>query len=196
MKKFFSYLKIKQDIKRGKLCQNAMVLERAKRMSLANNFTTDLTSLVAEINGESFRSRLSGDGKFLDGERVMASTVSPFNGPGAVMAPTASPIWPAVMAPTVSPIWPAVKASTVSPINGPAGMCTPISPENSGDSSPCKIILYSKDSYKGDSLTLSASMPDLSVWDFKEKLASVKVEGTCQWKIFTGDTITLYLCIR
>ena len=184
MKKFFSYLKIKQDIKRGKLCQNAMVLERAKRMSLANNFTTDLTSLVAEINGESFRSRLSGDGKFLDGERVMASTVSPFNGPGAVMAPT------------VSPIWPAVKASTVSPINGPAGMCTPISPENSGDSSPCKIILYSKDSYKGDSLTLSASMPDLSVWDFEEKLASVKVEGTCQWKIFTGDTITLYLCIR
>ena len=109
-------------------------------------------------------------GKFLDGES--GSTVSPMGDPGAVMA------------------------STVSPINGPAGMCTPISPENSGDSGPCKIILYSKDSYKGDSLTLSASMPDLSVWDFKEKLASVKVEGTCQWKIFTGDTITLYLCIR
>ena len=168
MKKFFAYLKIKQDIKRGKLCQNAMVLERAKRMSLANNFTTDLTSLVAEINGTSFRSGMSG--KFLDGES--GSTVSPMGDPGAVMA------------------------STVSPINGPAGMCTPISPENSGDSSPCKIILYSKDSYKGDSLTLSASMPDLSVWDFEEKLASVKVEGTCQWKIFTGDTITLYLCIR
>ena len=167
MKKFFAYLKIKQDIKRGKLCQNAMVLERAKRMSLANNFTNDLTSLVAEINGTSFRSGMSG--KFLDGES--RSTVSPMGDPGAVMASTISP----------------------SPFNGPAGMCTPISPENSGDSGPCKIILYSKESYKGDSLTFSSSMPDLSVWDFEEKLASVKVEGTCQWKIFTGGTITLTL---
>ena len=179
MKKFFAYLKIKQDIKRGKLCQNAMVLERAKRMSLANNFINDLTSLVAEINGTSFRSGMSG--KFLDGES--GSTVSPMGDPGAVMASTVSPInGPG-----------AVMASTVSPINGPAGMCTPISPENSGDSGPCKIILYSKESYKGDSLTFSSSMPDLSVWDFEEKLASVKVEGTCQWKIFTGGTLTLTL---
>ena len=165
MKKFFAYLKIKQDIKRGKLCQNAMVLERAKRMSLANYFTNDLTSLVAEINGTSFRSGMSG--KFLDG--ASGSTVSPMGDPGAVMA------------------------STVSPINGTAGMCTPISPENSGDSGPCKIILYSKESYRGDSLTFSSSMPDLSVWDFEEKLASVKVEGPCQWKIFTGGTLTLTL---
>ena len=143
MKKFFAHLKIKQDIKRGKLCQNALVLERAKKMSLANNFATELTSLVLKIEGESFRSGVSGDG---------------------------------------------------GSSNGPAGMCSPTSPgENSGDSGPCNISLYSKESYKGDSLTFSSSMPDLSVWDFEEKLASVKVEGTCQWKIFTGGTLTLTL---
>ena len=49
----------------------------------------------------------------------------------------------------------------------------------------CQIALVS--------LTFSSSMPDLSVWDFEEKLASVKVEGTCQWKIFTGGTLTLTL---
>ena len=45
MRKFYAHLKIKQDIKRGKLCQNALVLERAKKMSLANNFATELSSL-------------------------------------------------------------------------------------------------------------------------------------------------------
>ena len=146
MKKFFAHLKIKQDIKRGKLCQNALVLERAKKMSLAAKFATELTSLVVETDGGSFRSGVSGDG---------------------------------------------------GSSNGPAGMCSPTSPgENSGDSGPCNISLYSKESYKGDSLTFSSSMPDLSVWDFEEKLASVKVEGTCKWKIFTGDTITLFLCVK
>ena len=117
--------------------------ERAKKMSLANNFATELTSLVLDIEGESFRSGVSGDG---------------------------------------------------GSSNGPAGMCSPTSPgENSGDSGPCKISLYSKESHKGDSLTFSSSVPDLSVWDFEEKLASVKVEGTCQWKIFTGGTLTLTL---
>ena len=137
MKKFFAHLKIKQDIKRGKLCQNALVLERAKKMSLAAKFATELTSLVVETDGGSFRSGVSADG---------------------------------------------------GSSNGPAGMCSPTSPgENSGDSGPCNISLYSKESYRGDSLTFSSSMPDLSVWDFEEKLASVKVEGTCQWKIFTGE---------
>ena len=145
MKKFIAYLKVKQDLKRGKLCQNATVLERAKNMALANNFATDLTSLVVEIEGGSFRTGVSGVG---------------------------------------------VSGGSS---NGLAGMCTPISPgENSGDSGPCKIILYSDKSYQGDSLAFSASMSDLSVWDWEEKLASLKVEGTCQWKFFTGGTLVLY----
>ena len=52
MKKFFAYLKVKQDINRGRKRQNEVLLERAKNMSLANNFVTDLTSLVVFIKPE------------------------------------------------------------------------------------------------------------------------------------------------
>ena len=59
MKKFYAFLKIKQDIARGKLCQNATVQERAKTMSLANGFATDLTSLVVDIKGRLVHSHWS-----------------------------------------------------------------------------------------------------------------------------------------
>ena len=49
MKKFFTFVKVKQDIDRGLQRQNDVLLERAKNMSLANNFVTDLTSLVVVI---------------------------------------------------------------------------------------------------------------------------------------------------
>ena len=142
MRKFYAHLKIKQDIKRGKLCQDAALLERAKKMCLANKFATELSSLVLDLGTA---------GIFRSGQPAVGS-----GGSG----------------------------------NGPAGVCSPISPgENSADSSPCQITLYTEESYQGDSLTFSASMPDLSVWDFKEKLGSVKVEGACQWKIFAGGNL-------
>ena len=143
MRKFYAHLKIKQDIKRAKLCQDAAVLERAKKMCLANKFATELSSLVLDLGTA---------GIFRSGQPAVGS-----GGSG----------------------------------NGPAGVCSPISPgENSADSSPCQITLYTEESYQGDSLTFSASMPDLSVWDFKEKLGSVKVEGACQWKLFAGGNLT------
>ena len=52
MKKFLAYLKIKQLLKKGRLHQNEAQLELAKNMSLANNFVTDLTSLVVVIEPE------------------------------------------------------------------------------------------------------------------------------------------------
>ena len=57
-------------------------------------------------------------------------------------------------------------------------------------SSPCNITLYSDEVHQGESLTFSPS-----VWDFEEKLVSVKVEGTCSWKIFTGDTLSLFVSV-
>ena len=149
MKRFFAFLKIKQDIKRGNMHQNQVLLEKAKNMSLANNFVTDLTSLVVVID---------------DGSRNSNQNAFRSGGSGT----------------------------------GCTGMCTPIddgldissliSPEeNSAVISSCNITLYSDEFYQGESLTFSSSVPDLSVWDFEEKLVSVKVEGTCQWKIFTGE---------
>merc|ERR1712088_970009 len=52
IKRFFAYLRIKQDIKGGRLHKNDVLLEKAKNMSLANNFVTDLTSLVVVIEPE------------------------------------------------------------------------------------------------------------------------------------------------
>ena len=158
MKKFFAYLRIKQDIKGGRLHQNDVVLERAKNMSLANNFVTDLTSLVVVIddgarnsNGNAFRSGGSGDGR----TGGMSTPIDGFN-----------------------------VSSLIKPEE-----------KNSTASGPCNITFYSEDHHQGESLTFSASVPDLSVWDFEEKLESLKVEGPCDWKIFTGDTHTLSLSL-
>merc|ERR1712226_797550 len=67
IKRFFAYLKVKQYIKTGQLHHNDVLLERAKNLSLANNFVTDLTSLVVVIEPElkttnTFISGGAGDG--------------------------------------------------------------------------------------------------------------------------------------
>ena len=67
IKRFFAYMKVKQYIKKGRLHHNDVLLERAKNLSLANNFVTDLTSLVVVIEPElkttdTFISGGAGDG--------------------------------------------------------------------------------------------------------------------------------------
>ena len=64
------------------------------------------------------------------------------------------------------------------------------SEENSEECGPCKITLYSEDNYQGEGQTICFSVPDLSVWEFEEKLESVEVEGTCDWRIFKGETLS------
>ena len=86
-----------------------------------------------------------------------------------------------------------------TPIDTTFNVSSLIKPEeNTTFCGPCNITLYSDDFYQGESLTFRASVPDLSVpdlsvWDFEEKLVSVKVEGTCDWEIFTGETLSLTL---
>ena len=71
-------------------------------------------------------------------------------------------------------------------------MSSLISPgENSPASGPCNITLYSEDLLLGESVTFHESVPDLSIWDFQEKLESVKVEGSCNWEVYTGETLSL-----
>ena len=76
-------------------------------------------------------------------------------------------------------------------------MSSLISPEkNPAASGPCNITLYSEELLLGESVTFSSSVPDLALWDFREKLESVKVEGACNWKIFTGKkSLSLYITI-
>ena len=124
-------MKIKQNIMSGRLHQNEVIVERAKNLSLANNFVTDLTSFVNVID---------------DGARNSTPIIDTYNMSSLISAE-----------------------------------------ENSGDSGPCKITLCSDEFYEGESVTFSSSVTDLSVWDFQEKLISVRVEGTCHWEIFRGD---------
>ena len=137
---------------------NEVVLEIARNMSLANNFVTDLTSLVVVVNDGARNSNLNTFriGGSDDGRTPGMSTPidTTFN--------------------VSSLIWPEEKNSTAS-------------------SPPCNITFYSEDHHQGESLTFSFSVPDLSVWDFEEKLESLKVEGPCDWEIFTGDSLSLSL---
>ena len=49
IKRYFAYLKIKQDIKRGSRSNSKKLLDKAKEMALKYNFVTDLTSLVVVV---------------------------------------------------------------------------------------------------------------------------------------------------
>ena len=75
-------------------------------------------------------------------------------------------------------------------------MSSLISPEeNSPASGPCNITLYSEELWLGASVTFHESVPNLSIWDFEDKLESVKVEGSCKWEVYTGETLSLSVCL-
>ena len=141
-------MEVKQDIDRGRKRLNDVLLEKAKNMSLANNFVTDLTSLVVVIESD-----LRSD----DSDTYTSSGSADDTG-------------------MATPIDGLDIASVISPENNTAAM------------GACSITLYSEEYWDGDSYTFSHSVPDLSVWDWEEKLASVQVEGDCQWLIFTGES--------
>ena len=83
-----------------------------------------------------------------------------------------------------------------TPIDTTFNVSSLIKPEeNSKPCGPCNITLYSEELYAGDGLSFCTSVPELDVWDFEEKLESVKVEGTCHWKIFSGETLSLTLSL-
>jgi len=160
IKKFFAYLKVKQYIRKGRLHQNNILLDRARNMSLANNFVTDLTSLVVVIQPELRNTFISGGA----GDELRTTFISGGAGDGCT------------------------------------GMCVPIdsfnistliSPEeNAVAGGPCNITLFSGDYHQGESVTFSKSVPDLAIWGWEEALESVKVEGACDWKIYTDKSYT------
>jgi len=69
-------------------------------------------------------------------------------------------------------------------------MCQGKSPIVSPVPGPCSITLFSEEYYLGEKIVFSENVEDLKVWDWQEKLHSVSVEGSCSWKIFTGEHFT------
>ena len=145
MKKFLAYEKIKQDIKNGQQRQREALLEKAKNMSLAHNFVTDLTSLVVVLDGSpNQETYITGGSEEAEG---MAVPIDGFN-----------------------------VSSLISPEDNIAAI------------GPCNITLFSAEYGMDDSLTFSASVPDLSDWGWEERLESLEVKGHCAWKIFNGKS--------
>jgi len=50
----------------------------------------------------------------------------------------------------------------------------------------CKIELFSKTLFRGDRIEVSADMEELG--DFDNKVQSIKVSGTCSWKVFVDES--------
>ena len=177
IKRYFAYLKIKQDIKRGSRSNYKNLLDKAKEMALKYNFVTDLTSLVVVVPEEdSDRSLAVPSGSGPSNSPTALSTGGNYvlgagnAGGGGALGPQQAPVDP----------------------NNIFNVSSVISPWTiSAKFSPCNITLYSDDYYTGDSINLSDNVPDLALWDFQEKLMSVKVEGSCSWKLFTGKSLSL-----
>merc|ERR1712165_672819 len=50
----------------------------------------------------------------------------------------------------------------------------------------CKIELFSKTLFRGDKIEVTADMEELG--DFDNKVQSIKVSGTCSWKVFVDES--------
>merc|ERR1712117_917518 len=50
----------------------------------------------------------------------------------------------------------------------------------------CKIELFSKTLFRGDKIEVTADMEELG--DFDNKAQSIKVSGTCSWKVFVDES--------
>merc|ERR1711884_744506 len=50
----------------------------------------------------------------------------------------------------------------------------------------CKIELFSKTLFRGDKIEVTADMKELG--DFDNKVQSIKVSGTCSWKVYVDES--------
>ena len=173
IKRYYAYLQIKQMIKLGRSSSQDR-LERAKKMSLANNFVTPLTSLVVVV----------------DNTDTPTTPYNPFS-------------QPSYLQPSI-PSMPSHKFSRLTyanfhnidsgQTNSPVRKSEIIEIDETTDvedPDTCKITLYSERLYTGESVTLKNDATDLSKYNFDEMLVSVRVEGPCSWRIYQGEERTV-----
>merc|ERR1711936_1283019 len=156
MKKYYAYLQVKQDIRRWKRFGAEPAKQRAANVSLANNFVTELTSLVVEI---------------------------PKTTPTPTAPPSSEPDQPTCLT--------GCENTKMSNALIPRSKLKLVNESSTvEDPDTCKITLYSEKYHTGDRITLVENVSDLTPWDFVDRLESLKVEGTCKWKIFDGQNYT------
>ena len=166
IKRYYAYLQIKQNITLGKRTNSQDHLERAKKMSLANNFVTSLTSLV-----------------------VVVPTTTPSN-------PWSQPSHPKPlkMSSRKFRTFVSFNDNDSGRTNSPVRKSEIIEIDETTDvedPDTCKITLYSERLYTGESVTLKNDATDLTKYNFDEMLVSVRVEGPCSWRIYQGEERTV-----
>ena len=53
----------------------------------------------------------------------------------------------------------------------------------------CKLIMYRRTYFRGPAVEVTEDVDDLDSLNFSNKLVSLKIQGDCDWLIFSGDKI-------
>ena len=61
--------------------------------------------------------------------------------------------------------------------------------DNSSPSRDCKLIMYRRTYFRGPAVEVTEDVDDLDSLNFSNKLVSLKIQGDCDWLIFSGDKI-------
>jgi len=215
MQKLHAFVNIKQLLKQDEteLSGGEAPRTKALRLALANNFVTELTSLVVVANQEVTIASL---------ENTASSSSSRYSPMLSYSFPTqprsagmgrrsyniakSAPTYSGFSAHSISPQsamsngWVRSKSSNSDIAHGiiPSSRGrTRVShwrtrgrhpPTTTTMPSLCSgsISLYSKTYHRGASVTLAEDTEDLELLHFADKLVSLSVEGDCCWEVFTG----------
>jgi len=79
-----------------------------------------------------------------------------------------------------------MSADVDSPSFSAATTTTPATTTTQCPKIDCKIELFSKTLFRGDKIEVTADMEELG--DFDNKAQSIKVSGTCSWKVFVDES--------
>ena len=171
MKRFYGYRQVKETIVKYDRYRNRnthqFLKEQIINISLANNFVNQFTSLFVKLPQtppavtlptSSERSTQKPTLPGTLGSGFALNTKTDQERPGTTNAPTQKLFLMDV-------------ADVVS----------------KEDPNRCEIILYSDYMLVGDSRAFTESVPDLTPWNFNDRLESLEVRGNCSWKIFEGE---------
>ena len=67
-------------------------------------------------------------------------------------------------------------------------LTTTTTPAPRASVSGCKVVVYASTYYRGQAVEIMGDVRDLRSLSFSDKLASLKVEGSCRWEIFQGKS--------
>ena len=192
MKRLYAFKTIKQIL--GLIDKSAGYSDAEKRraldLALENNFVTSLTSLV--VTGQedpvvigtrkpSHDERRHWTPSFVSGQRPVS--LPDDDGVGPTFTSISFPSY--ANGPRFRD-WYLSRRRGGKPTKRLTTTTTSPAPRVSTDR--CKLVLYASTYHRGQTVEITGDVTDLGSLNFSDKLASLKVEGSCRWKIFQGKS--------